>query len=167
MIILSQIRDVQLSVRGDASKDRRGLQLHPEILRGHCWRVWTVRGEAEAVHEPPHGGNGRPEKRAWWGWTEGKLNRKKRSKGSSCGSVGRAVASDSRGPRFESSHRQNIYIEHLFTVNCIEKTKITEKEAGIGPLFKKRSRQKIRWNIFMKMTAGTRIGKHIWRGRPP
>ena len=64
--------------------------------------------------------------------------------GSGCSLVGRAVASDSRGPRFESSHRQNIYIEHLFTVNCIEKTKITEKEAGIGPLFKKRSRQKIR-----------------------
>ena len=45
--------------------------------------------------------------------------------GSGCGSVGRAVASDTRGPQFESSHRQNkIYIEHLFTVNCIEKTKI-------------------------------------------
>ena len=31
------------------------------------------------------------------------------------GSVGRAVASDSRGPRFKSSHRQN-----LDSVNCIE-----------------------------------------------
>ena len=28
--------------------------------------------------------------------------------GSGCGSVGRAVASDTRGPRFESSHRQNL-----------------------------------------------------------
>ena len=28
------------------------------------------------------------------------------SMGSGCGSVGRTVASDSRGPRFESSHRQ-------------------------------------------------------------
>ena len=36
-----------------------------------------------------------------------------------CGSVGRAVASDTRGPRFESSHWQKfIYIEHLFPVNC-------------------------------------------------
>ena len=26
-----------------------------------------------------------------------------------------------------------IYIEHLFTVNCIEKTKIKKKEAGNGP----------------------------------
>ena len=42
--------------------------------------------------------------------------------GSGCGSVGRAVASDSRGPRFESSHRQKfIYIELLFTVNCVLK----------------------------------------------
>ena len=32
-----------------------------------------------------------------------------RELGSGRGSVGRAVASDSRGPRFEASHRQNIY----------------------------------------------------------
>ena len=30
----------------------------------------------------------------------------------------------------------NLYIEHLFTVNCIEKTKIKNKEAGNGQ-FKK------------------------------
>ena len=41
--------------------------------------------------------------------------------GSGCGSVGRAVASNTRGPRFESSHRQKFYIEHLFTVNCVMK----------------------------------------------
>ena len=29
--------------------------------------------------------------------------------GSGCGSVGRAVSSDTRGPRFKSSHRQNLY----------------------------------------------------------
>ena len=34
---------------------------------------------------------------------------------SGCGSVGRAVASDTRGPRFESSHRQKNYIEHLLS----------------------------------------------------
>ena len=28
----------------------------------------------------------------------------------SCGSVGRAVASDTKGPQFESSHRQTFYI---------------------------------------------------------
>ena len=46
--------------------------------------------------------------------------------GSCCCSVGRVVASNSRGPRFESSHRQiNIY-----------KYENKEKEAEIGP-FKK------------------------------
>ena len=34
-----------------------------------------------------------------------------RNKGSGCGSVGRVVASNTRGPRFESSHQQTfIYI---------------------------------------------------------
>ena len=46
-----------------------------------------------------------------------------------CGTVGRAVASNTRGPRFESSHRQ---ILDKLSVNCIEKTK-KWKEAGNGP----------------------------------
>ena len=56
--------------------------------------------------------------------------------GSGCGSVGRAVSSDTRGPWFESSHRQKcIYIEHLFTVNCVfEKTKIKKKRPGMAHL---------------------------------
>ena len=42
--------------------------------------------------------------------------------GSGCGSVGRAVASNTRDPRFKSSHGQKfIYIEHLFTLNCVLK----------------------------------------------
>ena len=47
--------------------------------------------------------------------------------GSGCGSVGREVAFDTRGPRFDSSYRQN-FIEHLFIINCIEKTKINKKD---------------------------------------
>ena len=47
---------------------------------------------------------------------------------------GRAVASDTRGPRFESSDRQ--YFIHVFCINCIEKTKIKIQEAGNGPLKK-------------------------------
>ena len=31
-----------------------------------------------------------------------------------CGSVGRAVASDTRGPRFESSHRQKFILNICF-----------------------------------------------------
>ena len=43
---------------------------------------------------------------------------KKLPRGSGCGSVGRAVASDARGPLFESSHRQIILLFiYLFTVN--------------------------------------------------
>ena len=54
--------------------------------------------------------------------------------GSGCGSVGRAVAFDTRGPRFDSSHRQN-FIEHLFIINCIEKTKINKKRPGMAHFF--------------------------------
>ena len=52
--------------------------------------------------------------------------------GSDCGSVGRVVVSDTRYPRFESSHWQNCI--NLFTVNFIEKTKINKKEARNGTL---------------------------------
>ena len=55
--------------------------------------------------------------------------------GSGCGSVGRAVTFDTRGPRFDSSHRQNC-IEHLFVnlsiINCIEKMKINKKRLGMA-----------------------------------
>ena len=54
-------------------------------------------------------------------------------KDSGCGSVGRAVASDDRGRRFESSHWQNFKSGiYLFTVNCIEKTKINKKRLVMG-----------------------------------
>ena len=57
-----------------------------------------------------------------------------------CGSVGRAVDSDTRGPRFKSSQScKFIYIEHLFTVNCVLKRRNKEKEAGNGPFKKKLS----------------------------
>ena len=46
------------------------------------------------------------------------------SLGSGCDSV----ASDTRGPQFESSQRQKIYIEHLFTVNCIAQDENNEKD---------------------------------------
>ena len=62
------------------------------------------------------------------------------NEGSGCGSVGRVVAFDTRGPRFDSSHRQN-FIEHLFIINCIEKTKINKKKPGMAHFFKKPSRK--------------------------
>ena len=60
-----------------------------------------------------------------------KGNVKNANEGSVCGSVGRAVASDTRDPQFESSHRQT-FIEHLITVNCVEKTKIKKKCPGMA-----------------------------------
>ena len=54
--------------------------------------------------------------------------------GSGCGSVGRLVASDSRGPQFESSHLQNLY--WIFTVTCIEKAKIKKKGVWNGSISK-------------------------------
>ena len=65
------------------------------------------------------------------------INLKFKSPGSGYGAVGRAVASNTRDPRFESSHRQ-YYILSTQLKNCIEKTKIEKKEAGNGPFFKKK-----------------------------
>ena len=53
--------------------------------------------------------------------------------GSGCGSVGRAVASKSRCPQFESRHRQKFKL-NIFSVNCFEKTKI-KKRGREGPIF--------------------------------
>ena len=55
---------------------------------------------------------------------------------SGCGSVGKAVASDTRGLPFKSNHQQKfINIEHLFSVYW--KDGIKEKEAGNGPFLYK------------------------------
>ena len=68
---------------------------------------------------------------------------------SGCCSVGGAVAFNTRGLRFDSSHRQN-FIEHLFIINCIEKTKINKKRLGMAHFLKKK-KKKISYR-----TTGTR-----------
>ena len=52
---------------------------------------------------------------------------------SGCGSVGRAVAPNSRGTRYESSHRQKF----ILSIYCqlYWKDKIKKKEAEKGPIF--------------------------------
>ena len=56
-------------------------------------------------------------------WHESNSNHK--CMGIGCGSVGRAVTSDTRDPRFESRHWQNF-------INCtIEKTKIKKKRPSL------------------------------------
>ena len=54
--------------------------------------------------------------------------------GSGCGSVGKAVGTDSWGPQFKSSHREQ-FILHIYC-KLYWKDKNKEKEAGNGP-FKK------------------------------
>ena len=48
--------------------------------------------------------------------------------GSGCGTVGRAVASNTRGPGFESSHRQLLLNNYLLLTVC-RKDENKEKEA--------------------------------------
>ena len=60
--------------------------------------------------------------------------------GSGCDSVGRAVASNARGPRFESTQISKLLypmFNCLPTVNCNEKTKIKKKRAGMVHFYKK------------------------------
>ena len=56
--------------------------------------------------------------------------------GSGSGAVGRAVASKTRDPRFESSHRQYYLQYQLYLKNCIEKTKIKKKRPGMAQFLK-------------------------------
>ena len=63
--------------------------------------------------------------------------------GSGCGSVGRAVACNTRCPRFDSSNWQN-FIEHLFIISCVEKTKINKKRPGMAHFFLKKTKL-LRW----------------------
>ena len=53
------------------------------------------------------------------------------TKGTGCDSVGRAVAYNTRSPRFGSRHRQNFYLT-FFTVKCFEKNKIKKKMPKIN-----------------------------------
>ena len=65
--------------------------------------------------------------------------------GSGCGSVGRVVASNSRGPQFESSHWQHFILNII--VNCIEKTKIKKQRPGMAHFFKKRVEDEVHSRI--------------------
>ena len=71
--------------------------------------------------------------------TIGAVNKLILSVGSGCGSVGRAVASNTRGPQFESSHQQKfIYILNIcFLSTVCWKDENKEKAAGNGPFYKK------------------------------
>ena len=59
--------------------------------------------------------------------------------GSVGGSVGRAVASNTRGPRFEFSHWQKIILNICVQSIVYWKDENKEKEAGNGPFFLKKT----------------------------
>ena len=66
------------------------------------------------------------------------------TKGTGCGgSVGKVVASYTRGQQFESRHHRRFYWT-LLTVICIEKTKIKKKRPGMAALDKIRTGQ-LKW----------------------
>ena len=71
--------------------------------------------------------------------------------GNGCGSVGRAVAADTKGPWFQTSPRQ-LLVNHFFPITVVEKTKIKEKRPGMGYYYKKQS---ILWklSIFVQFFA--------------
>ena len=54
--------------------------------------------------------------------------------GSGCGLVGRAVASEPRGPQFERSHQQALYNLSFIKCQLYWEDKNKGKEAGIGPI---------------------------------
>ena len=74
--------------------------------------------------------------------------------GSGCGAVGRAVASDTRGPGFESSHRQLLLNIYLLLTVC-RKDENKEKEARNGP-FKKKLYSQLPVNLHHKIEADPR-----------
>ena len=99
-----------------------------------------------------------------------KCHMKQYGRCSGCGSVGKAVAFESRRPVIESSHRQNLYL--TFTVNGIEKTKIKKKRPGFGPYFNEcHMNQNFLPNLFTfeivltKRKIGPRRGRKV-KNRP-
>ena len=68
---------------------------------------------------------------------------KNRPLGSGCGSVGRAVTANSRGPRFESSHWQHFILNIYCQLYWKEENKV--KEAENGPLKNGPAPNVIRW----------------------
>ena len=65
--------------------------------------------------------------------------------GSGCGSVGRAVASNTKDPQFKSRNQEN-YTYQLY----YRKDENKEKEAGNGPSFKKTRRHKMKQHSRLK-----------------
>ena len=94
-----------------------------------------------------------------------KTCRSRSSLGSGGGSVGRAVASDIRGPRFESSHRQKFiyfYWTFVYYQLCIGKTKIKKKWPGMAHFFVTKRSSEQNFNLPKSTYSIGRILKPVW-----
>ena len=78
--------------------------------------------------------------------------------GSGCGSVGRAVAFKTRGPRFESSHQQKfIYILNICFLSTVYwKEENKEKEAGDGPFLKNNNKNTYRHFMYSSLAPAAK-----------
>ena len=74
--------------------------------------------------------------------------------GCRCGSVGNAVASNTRSPRFESSHMK-YFMMTQYSVNC-RNDENKEKDAGMAHFFQKMVQQANVLNI-VNMSTRSRI----------
>ena len=70
--------------------------------------------------------------------------------GSGCDSVDKVVASNTRSVRFKSC-QVNSFIEHLFSVDCINQTKIKEKGGREWPILKLIELQFVHSEIFSNL----------------
>ena len=92
----------------------------------------------------------------WHFWTLGKIS----ALGNGYGSVGRAVASNSRGQQFESSHRKNVYTNIYCQLFWKDKNK--EKEAWNGPFLKEHFRRLVRY-LMASTLARKKINLSIYQ----
>ena len=70
-------------------------------------------------------------------YCEKEFDKRLKMVGSGCGAVGRAVASNSRGLQFKSSHQKKIILNNVYC-QLDWKDKNKEKEAGNGPFLTKK-----------------------------
>ena len=92
------------------------------------------------------------------GWCNNGLRQRILTQGSGCGSVGRAVASNARGPRFESSHWQTFILNIYCQLHWKDENK--EKETGIGQL-KKLFKALQKWPVWPDLAKLCPFGKSL------
>ena len=92
--------------------------------------------------------------------------------GSGCCSVGRAVASNTSGPQFQSRHRRFFIRKLIYLLSTVSKRRKKEKEAGKGPLtYQTASTERwklrvIRWFVRLESWPWRQPSIYIWAIKP-